>query len=63
MYSLLTDKKVPFGFSMDDKKELLMNVHTKIMENYGNQIDAKVNGDNQEDKNKIQEEKDNGMEN
>jgi hypothetical protein len=40
-----------------------MNVHTKIMENYGNQIDAKVNGDNQEDKNKIQEEKDNGMEN
>ena len=65
-YSLLIeDKKVPLGYSLDDKKKLLMLLNEKIKTNFGNEIDAIINGDtkspdnNQEQKSSYSQEKNN----
>ena len=49
MFKMLVDKKVPLGFNVEDKKAVLMQLNEKILSNYGNDIDAKVNGDENKD--------------
>jgi len=46
-------QKVPLGYSLDSKKSVLMKLNEKILSQYGNQIDAKINGDNKVENNKI----------
>ena len=51
-YQILTDKKVPLGFNVEEKKAVLMQINEKILREHGNEIDAKVNGDDESSQNK-----------